>query len=360
MRGHRELYRPKRRSRDDRETLEERLRAAESVATRALVLSHGHCLDGVGSVVVALRALGTDGVGVAYLQPGHMARALDLLVRFPGRGRRLLIADLSVNPDQFDEVVDACVRLDEQDWIIEWRDHHHKQWESLDLGRLTKHVVVLEVNEDATESGASLMQKALAPTDRFARRFADTVKDRDLWWNKTPDSETLEFAITWLGEEVFVEHFLARKARDPVVDDFIRQAAARQKALIEKHTQVLLRGRRLFETPHGDRVGVVYGYLPKNVGLHRLLEEDGVQIAINVRPNGKISFRSRPGVGITHRIARRFDGGGHPNASGGDLGLRGLAYWWYIVRRGRVARVAQVAKAAVEELTAWREERDAA
>ena len=44
---------------------------------------------------------------------------------------------------------------------------------------------------NATESGASLQQKALAPKDPYLKRLAETVRDRDLWWNKTPDSETL-------------------------------------------------------------------------------------------------------------------------------------------------------------------------
>lgn len=351
---HAELYRPKRsRYRNKAEKLEahrQRVLDAEAEAQRILVISHGHCLDGVGSVIVTLRALGTDGVGVAYVQPSDMTRVLGWLRDTPGRGRRLLIADLSLDPDDFDEIVEDCRRLTRNGWTVEWRDHHHKQWEGLDLDRLRAHVEALEVNDDATESGASLMQKALAPKDGFAKRFADTVKDRDLWKNETPDSETLEFAITWMDTEDFTAHFLPKGGDDPVVDETIRHAADMQRQLIEDHTEILLDDARYAETPDGDRVAVVYGWLPKNVGLHRMLQQEAVQVAINVRPNGKMSLRSREDSPVCHLIARRFGGGGHPNASGGDLGLEGLAEKWYVWRKGKVAKTQEVLQAAVEIL----------
>jgi hypothetical protein len=51
-------------------------------------------------------------------------------------------------------------------------------------------------------------------------------------------------------------------------------------------------------------------------------------------------------------VAKQFDGGGHVNASGATLGLSGLAFWTYVLRRGHVARVDVVAEAAVRALQA--------
>ena len=53
---------------------------------------------------------------------------------------------------------------------------------------------------------------------------------------------------------------------------------------------------------------------------------------------------------MCHRIAQELGGGGHPNASGADLGLRGLAYWWYVVRRGQVEAVERLAQSALRHL----------
>ncbi len=322
--------------------------AAEAKARTALVVSHGNCLDGVTAAIVTRRALG-DGVAVAYAQPGDMAAVLETLATRPGGGRRLLVADLSLQPDQFDAIVAACAALKAGGWAaIEWRDHHHKQWENLPLERLKAHVEPLVVNTTATESGASLQQQALAPNDSFLQALAETVRDRDLWWNKTPDSETLEFALTDLGPKEFARHYLER-APGPVVDETIAAAAKR-----ERDGQQAVKHRLLSEARYwGDgatRVGVVYGWLPKNTGLHELLEDHGCQVAVNVRPNGKVSLRSRKPAAVCHLIAREFDGGGHPNASGADLGLKGPRFWWYVLRRGKVATVERLAAVSVQAL----------
>lgn len=326
-----------------------RWKDAERRARDVLVVSHGNCLDGVTSAIVTMRTLGSDRVGACYVQPGDMAEVLQFYAGFPGRGRRLMVCDLSLQPEQYDAIVAACRRLRSEGWLVEWRDHHHKQWEGLDLSRLRRELVALEVNADATDSGASLQQKAIAPNDPFLRRLAETVRDRDLWWNKTPDSETLEFALSDMRTHDFVTHFLLAPADGPVVDEVIAKAAQRerdgQKAILDR----LLAQARFF----GDgptKVGVVYGWLPKNTGLHELLQDHGCQIAVNVRPNGKVSLRSRKGADVCHLVARTISGGGHPNASGGDLGLKGLAFWWYVLRRGHVPATEALANEAVRVL----------
>ncbi|MES2154672.1 MAG: hypothetical protein V4510_06000 [bacterium] len=322
---------------------------AEAAASSVLLVSHANCLDGVGAALVVLRTLGPAGVGVCYVQPGEMAEVLSHFASVPGGGRRLLVADLSLQPDQYDGIVAACRRLREGGWRIEWRDHHHKQWEGLDLSRLRAQLVVLDVNADATESGASLQQKATAPKDAFLARLAETVRDRDLWWNKTPDSETLEFALSDLGTKRFVAAYLAAPAPSAVVLPAVAEAAQRER---DGQARVLARllGQARYFGEGTTRVGVIYGWLPKNTGLHELLHDHACHVAVNVRPNGKVSLRSRKGADVCHLIARDFSGGGHPNASGADLGLSGRSYWWYVLRRGRVAVVERLAARAVAAL----------
>jgi hypothetical protein len=346
------LYWPEHPFRSDRQRQRRRRArwaAAERAATTALLVSHGNCLDGVGSAIVTLRTLGAGNVGVAYVHPGDMAEVLAAYSTVPAGGRRLLIADLSLQPDQYDAIVAACARLRSNGWRIEWRDHHHKQWEGLGLSRLRAQLEALEVNADATESGASLQQKALAPGDAFLRRLAETIRDRDLWWNRTPDSETLEFALTQLGTKRFVAAYLAASPSDPVVPPAIAAAAEAERRGQEAVLSRLL-GEARYHGEGATRVGLIYGWLPKNTGLHELLADHGCQVAVNVRPNGKVSLRSRKEAAVCHLIAREFSGGGHPNASGADLGLKGLGYWWYVLRRGRVAAVERLAATAVREL----------
>ncbi len=322
-------------------------RQAEAAAKDVLVVSHGNCLDGVTSAVIAQRVLGPDRVGVAYAQPDRMLDTLRFFSRFDGNGRTFMVADLSLNPDQYDGIVNACRAMAEKGWRLEWRDHHHKQWEGLDLDRLRRHVNVLTVNDDGTESGASLQQKALAEGDDLLAALADKVRDRDCWINEDPDGATLEMAMSRMGARGFAKHLLTTK--EPV-DDSVRKAAAEQERIQQRAGDKILRHARHFTAPNGRKIAVAYGWLPKNVGLHRLIEE-GADVAINVRPNARMSIRSRKGCDVSHLIARRFSGGGHPNASGGNLQLDGAKFWWYVLRRGRVARVQEVVDAAIEEVS---------
>ena len=322
--------------------------AAERTAQQVLLLSHGGCLDGVASAIVTLRAHGPGSVGVAYAQPNQVREFLEWLRTVPAKARSLMVADLSLQKPDFDAIVAACRDLTAAGWTITWRDHHHKQWEGLDLDRLRAHLVALEINADASESGATLQQQAEAPDDPFAKRFAETVRDRDLWWNKTKDSETLEFALADLRTEAFTRAYLDAPADAPAVLPAIAAAAQRERDRQDSIRDGILAGAR-FSGAGKTAVAVVYGWLPKNTGLHELLEQ-GAQVAINVRPNGKVSLRSRKEAAVCHTIAQAFSGGGHPNASGADLGLKGLSYWWYVARRGKVARVEEMARLAVATL----------
>jgi oligoribonuclease NrnB/cAMP/cGMP phosphodiesterase (DHH superfamily) len=327
---------------------------AEAVAASkdALLFSHGHCLDGTGSVIVALRALGEENCGVFYSQPNYIHETLSHLVEdgYEGEGRTLHIMDLALNGRSFDSIVASCRALQSRGWNIEWRDHHHKSWENLDLDRLTPLLKVLDVNTDASESGASMVQQALAPKDVFARKLAETIRDRDLWWNKTADSETLEFALSWLKTDDFVAHLIGKTGRNKVVDDYIRDAAEQQRHQIESESAYLLQFAKHFTAENGQVAAVVYGNLPKNVGLHELLE-GGAHIAVNLRPNGAMSIRSRKETAICHKVAGNFNGGGHPNASGGRMQMKGWTARWYVWTRGR-SRMQLVANACIAELDA--------
>ena len=347
------LYWPKRSmfrsSAAKRKRFEAKLERAEREAKEVLQITHGHCLDGAGAVVMTMRKFGADVVGVAGVMPSDMRRVLQFYTRYEAHGRQMQITDLSLNPDQFDEIVAACHALKANGWHIEWRDHHHKQWEGIELKRLDGAVDVLEVSPN-TESGASMQQKALLPKDPFAKRLAKVHRDRDLWLNETPEGETLEFAISEMGDEAFVAHMVQKDKKADVVDPVIQAAADAHRAKVEAAAEKLLGQTRYFTSDAGEKVGVVYGWLPKNVGLHEVLKDDDVQVAVNVRPNGHMSLRSRQGADVCQTVAKQFDGGGHVNASGATLGLKGAGFWTYVLRRGKTRRVDAVAEAAVEAL----------
>ncbi|HLF16944.1 MAG TPA: hypothetical protein VI796_05905, partial [Candidatus Thermoplasmatota archaeon] len=161
----------------------------------------------------------------------------------------------------------------------------------------------------------------------------------------------LEFALADLGTEAFVAHYLRARGGDPAVTAEIQAAADREAARQEEIKARLLRDAHVFFEPP-QRVGIVYGGLPKNTGLHELLTGRGCVVAVNLRPSGHLSIRSLPEAPVSHLIGQDFRGGGHAQAAGGDLKLRGLRLWWYALRRGRGWPMERLAESAQRHLKA--------
>ncbi len=59
----------------------------------------------------------------------------------------------------------------------------------------------------------------------------------------------------------------------------------------------------------------LYGYPSETAAAIR--ERLGTEIEVIVNPSGRFSIRSVPP--LSHLVARRFGGGGHPHAAGGDF-----------------------------------------
>ena len=100
-----------------------RWRGAEKAATQTLLLSHGNCLDGVTAAIVTTRALGKEGLGIAYAQPNQVKEFLAwLAAQGSGSGRTLMVADLSLQKPDLDAIVDAVGTLRRSGWSIQWRE----------------------------------------------------------------------------------------------------------------------------------------------------------------------------------------------------------------------------------------------
>lgn len=281
---------------------------------RVLHLTHADCLD--GSACDVLVRMAHEGVETVWLDPADTLATLRLLEQVPGRGRPLLLSDLSLQRGQGEAAARSLRDLAEAGWRIEWRDHHAKQWEPDDPARLAQHATV-EVERDGKECGATLVQKALVPDDPFARELAAVVRDHDLWLLRDPRSLRLKDAAVALGSERFVERLLAARKLD---DAPLLVAAAEEEERKTRAVAEAVRGAR-FVAGRRAKVGVVYGEAPTNEALHALIAEHGCDAAVLFKPTGGYSLRSRKGVEVCHLVAQRFSGGGHPNASGGKLRL---------------------------------------
>jgi len=297
-------------------------------ASLALHLTHKGCMDGALSDFLVRRAYGPGAVDSLFIDPTETAEVLRKLSEVPGRARDLVVSDLSFQKGQDAEIAESLRALEEGGWRIQWRDHHHKQWEGANLDALEAHAR-LTVDFASAECGASLVQKALLPNDEQAKALAEVVRDHDLWLRKDPRSAMLADAFYEMGGYKFQKALEENPSpENPVFLEAAKKARARKEKLLE----LGLRKAKLHREG-GATVAILYGYFPTNELLHGLYDRQGADIGILIKPTGSMSLRSRKGMECCHLVAQQFGGGGHPNASGGKLNVSGLGFPSYWMRR---------------------------
>lgn len=269
-----------------------------------------------------------------------------MLARETGDGRELILSDLSFQRGEGETVAARLRDLRARGWRVTWRDHHHEQWQEGDVAALRDAGAHVTLDASGTRCGTDLVQADLLPDDPFAGRLAEVVRDHDLWLQQDPWGKVLADAAYALGSRGFVAHLLEHRQVD---HPRYRELAEAQREAKAQAVRWGLERARLHE---GDaaRVAVVYGKLPTNDLLHELAERRGVHLGVLVKPRGTFSLRSVDEVPVCHEVAQRWSGGGHPNASGGLLGVPwwGLPLLW--LRRERHPRARALAQDAVREV----------
>lgn len=321
-------------------------RAAYAAST-VVHFTHGDCMDGATCDVLVRKAYGDGAVETIFLEPHETVGCLELLTRVPSRARGLVISDLSLQRGEGERAAAALQALADDGWRISWRDHHHKQWEGVDLAAFEQ-AADITLDRASKDCGSTLVQKDLLPDDAWARQLSETVRDHDLWLRQDPRSIVLFHSIVEAGTQRWVQYMLKKQV---VVDKQIEQWAARDRKRNAELVRWALSDARIVRGRRAA-VGLAYGRVPTNEVLHAL-EERGAHLSILIKPSGAFSLRSRKDVPVCHVVAQEFGGGGHPNASGGRLGLGsfGLASLWTRRMDHRAAR--SLVKRAVAEVDAW-------
>lgn len=318
---------------------------AAKKAPAVLHLTHAACLDGAASDLFLRMDAGDGAVRTVWLEPHATLDALERVAEVAGRGRRLVVTDLSLQKGDAARLLRVLGALTTEGWQVEWRDHHARQWDGAPLEAL-RDQASFTLDLEGRECGATLLARDLGLAEPFVERLAAAVRDHDLWLEMDPFGNTLNDAVRELGSERFVAVLL--RTRDPgakeILDAAARAAEGRRKLAAEAiaDARLVVAGSAV--------VGVVYGDAPTNDVLHALYTDKGAHVGILVKPEGTFSLRSRKGVDVCTTVAQAFGGGGHPNAAGGTLGLdgAGLALLWLL--RDRHPAVRKLVDATLREV----------
>jgi oligoribonuclease NrnB/cAMP/cGMP phosphodiesterase (DHH superfamily) len=279
--------------------------AVKSRTAHVVHLTHND-LDAVGSDAIHRMMYGREGVFTIWCSVNKFSSLFSLVASCDGKGDLISISDIGYHAD--DEKIAARARSN--NWTVEWRDHH--RWREDELGRTGKAVDLLRV--DTAVCATAIVARDLQPANPVAAEVARVVCDYDLWQHKDPRSAVLGQVLQRrVNREHVRDCLVAGTFTDARIEEQYTDIRREMRAMMRKslhHATVLGTKYRIAFAP-------LYGYPSETA--HFIRDELHTDMEVIIGRDGKFSLRSVPPV--SHLIARRFGGGGHPNASGGSFGF---------------------------------------
>ena len=279
------------------------LKAVSERKTEIVHLSHND-LDAAGCDAVHRMKYGT--IFTIWSSVGSFPSFLREIGALQGKGHVLSISDLGYCKDA-DKMVKAAVR---NGWKVCWRDHH--RWTDEELLSVQKSGATCIV--DTTRCAAAICSGELLPGDETAEEVARVVCDYDLWKNEDPRSKMLG--------QICTKRKNLNPVRDRLANGIITDAWINEEyQTIEKERQHAIKKSikrmKIIESRYRIAFAPLYGYPSETAHEIRALYNTDIEVIYG--KNGRFSIRSA--VPVSHLIARKFSGGGHPPAAGGTFEL---------------------------------------
>ena len=278
------------------EELKEALRGRKE---KVVHLTHND-LDAAGSD--AIHRLKYGEVFTIWASVGNFSFLLSAVADVKGGGDLLSITDLG-----YQQGIERWLKkARDAGWRVEWRDHHRWEDREADIVR----PLVAHLSIDTATCATGIAARELTGGDTRAAEIARVVCDYDLWRNEDPRSTVLGRILSNPGLRDYVRDRLVEGIfNDPVIQKEYDGILAEMEQDIRKS----IRNTKLFGERYRIAFSPLYGY-PSDTAS-RVRETFRSDIEVIVSRNGRFSIRSVPA--ISHLVARKFGGGGHPHASGG-------------------------------------------
>ncbi|HMA06048.1 MAG TPA: phosphoesterase [Methanomicrobiales archaeon] len=273
--------------------------AIRSRRAKVVHLTHND-LDAAGADAIHRMKYGE--VFTIWASVGNFPHLLSAISEVKGGGDLLSITDLGYQAG----IERWLKKARDAGWRIEWRDHH--RWEDREAGIIRPLAALLSL--DTATCATGIVARDLAGSDSRAAEIARVVCDYDLWRNEDPRSMILGRILWKPGLRDYVRD---RLVEGVFADALIREEYDKIVAEMDQDIRKSIRYTRLTGKRYRIAFSPLYGY-PSDTAS-RVRESFGSEIEVLVSSNGRFSLRSVPPV--SHLIARRFGGGGHPHASGG-------------------------------------------
>ena len=259
-------------------------------------------LDAAGSDAVCRMVFG-DEILTLFSSVNRFEWFLAQISGCNGKGDTLIISDLGYQKD----IEDRIRKANAAGWKIQWYDHH--KWIDEEQQRIIPYVESLTVDTSRCATGVL----AVGLKAKQAEEVAKVVCDYDLW--KHEDTRSAVLGIVTSGG-MNLKLVRDKLKQGIIVDDEIQTIYDKIKSDQDRCMHKSIKRAKIYDGKYRIAVMPSYGYPSETAAEARKKLETDIELL--VFDNGKFSLRSVPN--ISHLIAREFRGGGHPNASGGNLG----------------------------------------
>ncbi|MBN2733973.1 MAG: phosphoesterase [Methanomicrobiaceae archaeon] len=235
---------------------------------------------------------------------GKFSSNLSAVSKIQGKGDLLSISDLGYQ----DNAAEALTNAKKNGWKIEWRDHH--RWSDEEISKVKAITDYLCVDTNVCATG--IVARDLLPDDEFSKKIARVVCDYDLWKHNEPDSKILGEVCTKFRNLNLVRNcFTEGNITNAEILKIYKEISEEKEHSIKKSIKntKIIKGRYIIA------FAPLYGYPSETA--HAIRDMMNTDIEVIVSETGKFSIRSVPP--ISHIIAKKFGGGGHPPAAGGSF-----------------------------------------
>lgn len=280
------------------------VRALSQRSSAMVHLTHND-LDAAGAD--AIHRLRYGDVFTIWSPVGKYIRNLAAVAAVEGHGNTLSISDIGYQSG----AVPLLQAARKRGWRIEWRDHH--RWNQQELDLVVNHVDHLTVDTGTCATG--ITAREFLPDDPHAAEIASVVCDYDLWLHHDPRSKVLGQVVMRKGyRETVRDCLIAGRFEDRgIISEYKRLTAEMDHDIRKSLKHAVIAGKR-----YRIAFAPLYGYPSETA--HAIRDTLKTDIEVIVSSSGRFSIRSVPPV--SHLIARKFGGGGHPPAAGGTFPFR--------------------------------------
>lgn len=311
-------------------------------------------LDGAGAAAAALRITGRkiDESTIVFAEPYNLDRKMGELKEIVSQGDMVVVADLGINANSFNGILDAVKYLSSTGARIEWYDHHVWSDDEINAVREAGALVIVDRSTCATGVVARHMSQLRGVKDEFLSELEAAVCAADLWrWDHHMAPKLFRVAGDRNDEEWKLK--LIEKLSSGVLwDDELEEK-------LEQYVNEELRGfNDVLSTVYvgeadGYRIAVAYKRTRGPPGSSMigasLLFRYNSDVAGIVRRDGGLSLRSRR-VNV-QEVAKALGGGGHPAAAGAKINVpllvklasilypKAMSWYAYKVIAGALRRV---------------------